>query len=261
MKKKKEKYIEYTGMFRNGTDYAVYHMRKANVVIGGLAGAVLGAAVVQIFFSLAGLMIAAVPVGLAAGILVYKNMLLNKRKNRLLMQFRDMLESVSSSIGSGRNVKDAFTGAYEDMKNQYGEEADIVAELQIIKSGLYNNINIEAMLQDFARRSHDENIQNFADVFSVANRRGGNIRQIIYETKNVINDKIMIEQEIQTLISGKKNELNIMMVLPLIVVSQTKAMQGDASGDVLFGFLVKMAALGMFAVAYVIGRKMMDIRV
>ena len=71
----------------------------------------------------------------------------------------------------------------------------------------------------------------------------------------------MIEQEIRTLISGKKNELNIMMVLPLIVVSQTKSMQGDASGDIIFSFLVKMAALVMFVIAYIVGRKMMDIRV
>lgn len=259
--KKKEKYIEYTGMFHNAADYAVYHMRKADVVIGGAAGALLSGVVVHIFFSMIVLTIISVPLGFFGGIFVYRGMLLNKRKNRLLMQFRDMLESVSSSLGSGRNVKDAFTGAYEDMRNQYGEDADIVKELQIIKSGLYNNINIEALLQDFAKRSHDENIQNFADVFSVANRRGGNIRQIIYETKNVINDKIMIEQEIRTLISGKKNELNIMMVLPLIVVSQTKSMQGNASGDIIFSFLVKMAALAMFVIAYIVGRRMMDIRV
>ena len=99
-------------------------------------------------------------------------------------------------------------------------QADIVKELDIILSGLESNVTAEVLLKDFAKRSHNENIQNFADVFSVANRTGGNIRQIVYETKNVINDKINVEQEIQTLISGKKNELNIMMVLPLIVVTQ-----------------------------------------
>lgn len=259
--KKKEKYVEYTGLFHNGTDYAVYHMTKTEMFLGGVAGAVIGAAVVQIFFNLPILTVISVPCGLVAGIIVYRHMLLNKRKNRLVMQFRDMLESVSSSLGSGRNIKDAFTGAYTDMQAQYGETAEIVNELKIIKSGMDNNINIEALLQDFAKRSHNENITNFADVFSVANRRGGNIRQIIFETKNVINDKIMIEQEIQTLISGKKNELNIMMVLPLIVVNQTRAMQGNTAEDILFGLVIKLVAFGMFVAAYIIGRKMMNIRV
>lgn len=258
---KKEKYTEYTGLFHNGIDYAVYHMKKADWIIGGVGGAFLCGIVLQIFFSIPLLSLVSVPVGFIVGIRVYRGRLLNKRKNRLVMQFRDMLEAVSSSLGSGRNVKDAFTGAYEDMKMQYGEDAEIVGELQIIQAGINNNINIEVLLQDFAKRSHDENIGNFADVFAVANRRGGNIRQIIYETKNVINDKIMIEQEIRTLISGKKNELNIMMVLPLIVVSQTKSMQASASGNLAFTFLIKMIALAMFVVAYIIGRKMMDIKV
>ena len=186
-------------------------------------------------------------------------MLLEKRSKKLILQFRDMLESISSSLGSGRNVSDAFGGAYQEMYAQYGEDASIVHELAIIQRGLSNNINIEALLQDFAKRSHNENVQNFADVFTVANRRGGNIRQIIFETKNVINEKIMVEQEIQTLISGKKNELNIMMVLPFIVVNQIKSMQ-SGSADMLT-FLVKLVAFAMFVIAYIVGQKMMKIEV
>jgi tight adherence protein B len=258
---KKEKYEEYNGLFHNGTDYAVYHMDRKEIVIGALAGGLAGGIVVMIFFGLWFLTILSIPLCAIAGIVIYKNMLLNKRRSRLVVQFRDMLESVSSSLGSGRNVKDAFIGAYTDMQAQFGENAEIVDELHIIKSGIASNINMEVLLQDFARRSHDENVQNFADVFSVANRRGGNIRQIIFETKDVISEKIMVEQDIQTVISGKKNELNIMMVLPLIVVNQTKAMQGGASEDIVFNLLVKLAAFAMFIAAYIIGRKMMKIEV
>lgn len=256
--KKKEKYEEYNGLFHNGIDYVVYHMTIPEVIIGGLTGAIGGAAVVQIFFGVLILTLIAVPFCFMAGIIIYRVILRDKRSNRLTMQFRDMLESISSSLGSGRNVKDAFAGAYDDMKAQYGENAEIVDELQLIQSGLNNNVNIEVLLQDFAKRSHIENIQNFADVFSVANRRGGNIRQIIFETKNVINDKIMIEQEIRTLISGKKNELHIMMVLPLIVVNQTRSMQ---SSNGTIAFLVKLIAFVMFVIAYLVGRRMMKIEV
>lgn len=259
--KKKEKYEEYNGLFHNAVDYDVYHMKFVEILTGALVGAVAGVVVFQIFFGLLPMTIISVPICAVVGIKVYKTMLLGKRKTRLTMQFRDMLETVSSSLGGGRNVKDAFSGAYSEMETQYGENAEIVNELQIIKSGLDNNLNIEVLLQDFAKRSHDENIQNFADVFEVANRRGGNIRQIIYETKNVINDKIVIEQDIQTLVSGKKNELNIMMVLPLIVVNQTKAMQGNTADDLAFSLLVKMIAFAMFVAAYIVGRKMMDIKV
>lgn len=258
---KKEKYGEYNGLFHNGTDYAVYHLNIKEIVIGALAGGIAGGVVVAIFFGYWVFTVISLPFCAVAGVLIYKHMLLNKRKSRLVVQFRDMLEAVSSSLGSGRNVKDAFLGAHGDMQAQFGENAEIVKELSIIKNGIASNITMEVLLQDFARRSHDENVQNFADVFSVANRRGGNIRQIIFETKNVISEKIMVEQDIQTVISGKKNELNIMMVLPLIVVNQVKAMQGNTPADFIFNFLVKLAAFAMFAAAYLIGRKMMKIEV
>lgn len=260
MKKKKE-YEEQNGIFRNGTDYAVYHISKKEIAVGGLIGALAGAGVIQIFFGLLPFTVIAIPICFCTGAYIYKNMQLNKRKRRLLLQFRDMLESVSSSVGSGRNVNDAFIGAYNDLYAQYGEGAEIVNELGIIKMGINNNISIEAMLQDFAKRSHEENIQNFADVFSVANRRGGNLRQIIFETKNVINDKIMVEQDIQTVISGKKNELNIMMLLPLIVVNQTKAFQNGGTQDMVFSLIIKLIAFAMFVAAYILGRHMMKIEV
>jgi len=257
---KKEKYEEYNGIFGNAIDYAVYHLTMRDMVLGALVGGIAGGVVVMIYFNLIWLAVIAIPVCAIAGIIVNKSIQLDKRSRKLTLQFRDMLESISSSLGSGRNVKDAFTGAYNDTLSQYGEEAFIVEELEIILKGMASNINIEDLLQDFAKRSHNENIQNFADVFAVANRRGGNLRQIIFETKNVINEKIMVEQDIQTVISGKKNELNIMMVLPLIIVNQLKGIQGSGD-DMMFTLLIKLVAFVMFIVAYIVGRKMMKIEV
>lgn len=258
---KKEKYEEYNGLFHNGIDYAVYHMKKKEVITGALAGGMAGGVVIMVFFGFWILALLSIPLCGIAGVAIYRKILLERRRRRLVIQFRDMLESVSTSLGSGRNVKDAFLGAYGEMQAQFGEKAEIVEELYIIKSGITSNVNMEVLLQDFAKRSHDENVRNFADVFSEANRRGGNIRKIIFETKNVISEKIIVEQDIQTVISGKKNELNIMMVLPLIIVNQTKAMQGSTSADAAFNLLVKLVAFCMFIAAYLIGRKMMKIEV
>ncbi|RHP00370.1 kinase [Firmicutes bacterium AF36-19BH] len=258
--KRKEKKEEYTGLFHNADDYGIYHMTAQQRILGFVVGMIAGAVVFQIFFGLWIFSILAAAGCGIVGILAYKSILHKKRNALLLLEFRDMLESISTSLGSGKNTTQAFSDARSDMKNQYGEQTDIVKELDIILSGLESNVTAEVLLKDFAKRSHNENIQNFADVFSVANRTGGNIRQIVYETKNVINDKINVEQEIQTLISGKKNELNIMMVLPLIVVTQVKSMQAsDTTGDMLFNFIVRLVALGMFVLAYIIGKRLMKI--
>lgn len=256
----RKKIEEYTGLFHNAADYGIYHMTVSERIIGFAVGAVTGLAVFQIFFALWMFSFAAACLTGIAGIMIYGRMLHQKRNALLLIQFRDMLESISTSLGGGKNTTQAFADARTDMMTQYGANADIVKELNIITAGLESNITAEVLLQDFAKRAHNENIQNFADVFLVANRMGGNVRQIVFETKNVINDKISVEQEIQTLISGKKNELNIMMVLPLIVVTQVKSMQGAATqADFIFNFAVRLLALGLFVLAYVIGQKMMRI--
>ena len=56
--------------------------------------------------------------------------LCEKRKKTLLMQFQDMLEGLTSSYSSGKNTNGAFSDAYGDMVQIYGENADIVRELK-----------------------------------------------------------------------------------------------------------------------------------
>lgn len=261
MSHNKEKYIEKKGIFGNAVDYRVYHMSIKEKLIGAIMYGAISFAAVQIFFGNMILScICAFIVGFF-GINIYKKTLNKKREENLIRQFRDMLEALSTSLGSGKNTTEAFIDVASDMVNQYGEGAYIVNELNHINLGIQNNIMLEALLKDFADRSHLEDIENFADVFMVANRTGGNIRDIVFETKNVISEKISTEFEIQTLISGKKNEMNIMIVLPFIVVSQIQGIQTQnvSKESLIITFVVKLIALAMIAGAYVLGKKIMDI--
>ncbi len=123
-----------------------------------------------------------------------------------------------------------------------------------------DNILIEDLLTDFGIRSDNEDIISFGDVFRVANRQGGNLKQIIYETKSIISQKIDIEMEIETVISGNKNELNIMMVMPLVIVTTTKGFINNGEFSVT-NFVVKIVALIMFVLAYLVGVKIMEVKV
>ena len=144
----------------------------------------------------------------------------------------------------------------------YGEDADIVKELQIIFSGLANNINIEVLLIDFANRSELDDVMSFANVFEVCNRQGGDLKRVVSDTREIINDKIEIEMEIETMLSGNKNELNIMMIMPVIVVLSLSSM-GTMTivSNSPVNLLVKVICLGIFGAAYLIGRKIVDIKI
>lgn len=255
---KKKEVVLKRGVFGNAIDYSVYIMNEREKVMGFLVGFLIGFIAIQIFFGhiIVSAVFAVIPA--FAGIKLNQMRLQEKRSDVLLMQFKDMLESLCTSLGSGKNTVDAFADSYNDLRNQFGEDAYIVEEVAILLTGLKNNYTIEQMLSDFADRSQIEDIQSFADVFEVTNRLGGNIVQIIDETRNIIIDKVNIQLEISTLISGKKNELNIMIVLPFVVVTQLGSFGEGAN---LIGILSRVLALAMFVGAYALGQKMIKIRI
>lgn len=262
-KKQKEVYEPKKGLTGHGDDYHVYEMsakERATAFALGFGGAFL---VIWLFFKIPFMALLS---GIAAGILIqpyYAVHLCAKRKKTLLMQFRDMLESLTSSFSSGKNTNGAFADAYGDMVQIYGEKADISQELKIILAGINSNINVEALLKNFAERSELTDVKSFADVFEVSVKQGGNIKDIIAATRDIISDKIEIEMEIGTLLAGNKNELNIMMIMPLIIIVSMEGMGSDMTitGNSLLNIFIKILSLGMFGAAYIMGKKITDIKI
>ena len=186
----------------------------------------------------------------------YRNYLKEKRMQNLLFQFRDMMESLSASYSAGKNTQGAFQDACADLISIYGEKADIVHELKLIVSGLYNGQNIDDMLANFALRSHLDDIESFATIFEVTNRYGGNLKKVVGETRQIINEKIETEMEIRTLLTANKNDLNIMILMPVILMLMLGGM-GDMSivQNTPVNVVIKLTALALFGGAYYMGRK------
>ena len=180
----------------------------------------------------------------------------------LLYQFRDMMESLSASYSAGKNTQGAFLDACGDLIGIYGEKADIVRELSLIVDGIYNGQNVEEMLSNFAARSHLDDIESFATIFEVTNRYGGDMRRVVGETREIINDKIETELEIQTLLTANKNDLNIMIIMPVLIMLMLNGM-GNMSivQNTPLNVCVKIGALALFGVAYYMGRKIVDIKI
>lgn len=261
--KKKEIYVPIESLVSGGADYHIYCMTVKDRITAGVLGAGIGALVSYLFFkSIILTIIASVTVAVLAQ-RIYRDSRLKKRKKELLLQFKDLLESLTSSYATGKNTLDSFKDAWSDLEQIYGAQADIITELAIIVTGMENNINIEDLLANFARRSGLDDIASFADVFRVSLRQGANIKDIIASTRDVINDKIEIEMEIQTIIAGNKNELNIMMIMPLAILISLGGMGSDmtAASNTPVNVVIKLIALSMFYLAYHLGRKFTNIKI
>lgn len=240
-------------------DYSKYNMMLKDKLLAFLIGFVLAAVVMHIFF---GYLIVDIIAGAIAGIVaqpIYRKSMINKNINKLTIQFKDMLDSLNSSVSAGNVMQRAFADAQTDMTFQHGADSFIVKELQTINNGIINGGTIEDMVMDLGRRSNVEDIVNFANVFKIAQRRGGNMKSIITETKNIICDKIEIEQEIHAVLNGTKNELNIMMIMPLVVVPMMSSFSQEGDNQML-NIMVKLFGIIVFIIAYIIGRKIVNIK-
>lgn len=260
-RKKEKQYVPLRGLMGDAVDYNIYQMNLREQLLGFLVGFVGGFVVMFIFFRV---WLFSVIAGAIVGIMFqkpFRQYLLIRRKRSLLLQFKDMLEALSASYSAGLNTQAAFEDAYQDLMNIYGNKADIVNEIKIITAGLRNNFIIEDLLFDFAQRSGLEDVESFANVFNVCNRQGANIRKIVSETRDIINDKIEIELEIQTMLSGNKNQLNIMMVMPLVIMLSLNSM-GNMSAVVNtpVNVVVKLGVLVLFGISYLMGRRIVDIK-
>lgn len=141
-----------------------------------------------------------------------------KRKTKLEDAFRETILSVASNLQAGFSVENSFLEAGKDIELLYGTESDMAFELRYLKQQLHTNQTLEMILLGLAERTQVEDIREFAFVFQIAKRTGGDLRQVIMNTANVIRDKGMVRQELETVLAEKKLEKTIMSFIPFCLI-------------------------------------------
>lgn len=278
MIKKKEKEQAYLLSPLNNPmpNYAVYVLsplestavRLISFVIGGLVGLVFygnlfmrdGIPTMATYISNT---IFFVIVGVCAVVFLmpmYKKSRKKKRADALKKQFRDMLESLAASFSSGSNVQMSFEAAAKDLKMQYSSKEYICMEMDEILAGIHQNVSIEEMLRNFGERSGNEDVESFADVFSVCYRKGGNMNSVIQRTHDVISDKMAVADEIETKLTSNKLQHNIMSIMPIAIVAMLRLTNRAFAENfaTLTGVLVNTMAIGIFVGAYIYGNKIVE---
>lgn len=193
-----------------------------------------------------------------------KKELAKKRRQELGIQFKDMILSVAANQKAGYSIENAFRESYRDMEMLYGTKALICTEIRHIMAGLDNNVVLERLLYDLGLRSHEPDIMQFADVFYIAKRSGGNMTDILAKTASVIGQKIETDKEIQLMISAKRMEQKIMNAVPFLIifyVSSTSRGFFDVLYHNLVGIAVMTVCLGFYGTAYRLSKKIVEIEV
>lgn len=150
-----------------------------------------------------------------------------RRKNQLLLQFRDFLYSLSGSFAAGRHMGEALEEAQRNLGDIYSgslmEEEIAAMSCRIRETG---QSELEA-LEDFAFRSGLTDVEDFAEVFGACRKTGGDMVSAAGKAAAVIGEKIGVEQEIRTIVSQKKLEGRIIMAMPVMVILFLQAASPD----------------------------------
>lgn len=284
MSKKKntqnEPLYEVSGTNRQMINYKVYKMSANEKSLYFILAFIVGAAVAYLFYGGIGkddygnptlltyildIVIMAL-VGFITSKLfmpIRKDQIIDARKKTLRKQFIDLLDSLATSISSGKNVPNAFVAAREDLLVQYQPDAYIVQEVDNIISGIQNNLDVGAMLLNFGERSGIQDIRTFGRVFETAYSKGANLKDVVRNSHLILSNKCEIEAEIETKVASSKNEQMIMIIMPIILVAMLKMSGGDFSQNFTtpMGIICTTIAIGAFVGAYFLGRKILKIEV
>ena len=146
--------------------------------------------------------------------------LIAKRKEELTLQFRQALHALSSAVGAGKSLENAFREIVSDLKLLYPDpQTYIVSEFELINRQVENGTPIEKAVMDFGLRSGVDDLIQFGNVLVTCKRSGGNLVSVIRRTADIIGDKLEIEQEISVMIAQKRFETKVLTIAPIAVVA------------------------------------------
>ena len=187
-----------------------------------------------------------------------------ERKRRLKNQFEDVLHGLQSAIKAGYSMEQAIRECKKEMIQIYGRQQEWVHELTYMENQMAVGQPIEYLWMDLGKRSHVEDIREFADIFMICRRSGGNLGKVLQKCEQILGEKLRTEQEIEVTIAGKKFEQTIMSLVPagMILYMQftSESFLGVLYHNVL-GVIVMSICLFLYIVSFRMGRKLVRIEV
>lgn len=192
-----------------------------------------------------------------------RKLLCRKRKDKLLLDFREFCISFSAQLAAGYSFENALAETIKELKKICGVKSDIIRELSVILEKIKLNIPIEKGMMDFAIRSQLDDIRLFSEVLGIGRRGGGDFISIVRTTTISISEKIEMDRDIQSMMSEKKFEQMIMNVIPLFMVIYIKLSSPELMNimyDTLLGRVIMTGCLIVYFAALIMGKKIMDIR-
>lgn len=243
------------------TDYRTYHLSLKEKIKYGWIGLGISSGIAILFYK--SLLAAFICSPFVLWFWKYQEKeLVKRRKWEFQQQFLQGIRALSAALNAGYSIENAFAEARKDLRLMYREDAFVVQEFSWIEQQLSLNRNVEEVLDEMAQRTAIEDVENFAEIFQTAKRTGGNLMKVIHQTEKNIGDRLEVQREMETLLSQKKLEANIMSIVPLgIIVYMWVSSPGflDVLYHNVFGVVFMSGVLGAYIAAYLLMKRIVNI--
>lgn len=242
-------------------DYRIYQFTPKERILAFLEGMLLNAVIALLFYDSFWAMIPGL-ILVALYLKEKKRQLARKRMHRLRIELKEFLNALIAALQTGRSMENAFAEGLKDTAEYLEEETVFVLEMKKICAGVSVGEPLEKLLSEFSRRSHLEELEYFAEVFSIGKRSGGNIIFIMKNTIRMIQERMDAEEEIYTVIADKQLEFYVMCIIPLAIIVYLRIGAGTLVsclyGNVT-GILVMTVCLCIYGGCYLYGKRLLEI--
>lgn len=201
------------------------------------------------------------------GILFYSHAVskVKEKEQRLQKeQLKELLIAMSNNLSAGYSLENAFITAGKELSALWGDKKAMSRTLMMFANRLSLGENFDQLFREFSLQLSEKEMLTFTHMIAHAKISGGDLVRLFKQQSWQFQEKQMVLEESMTLISGKKYEYQIMVLMPIAIILYMRISSIDIM-NVLYttvvGRVVMSIALILNIVAYYWGMKIVSIKV
>lgn len=196
---------------------------KAFRAISSITGKVLSAVVCLAICWLAGypyfkghLILHATAAALASSLFcwVLNGYLTRKRNLNRLEQFLWLLEYLGSRLAVGHTLENSLLKAASALETQMGSHRDLYKALSRLRKNLHSRLDLDRSLQQFSNQFKCADADKTMFLLSNLRIYGGRIETFIGSSRQMLQEQINIQKEVEAEQSQKYSEASVLSILP-----------------------------------------------
>ena len=179
-------------------------------------------------------------------------------------EFKEYMMLVSNALQAGYSLERAFKQSESEMIKLFAEGSVVLRYVHELNQKIAVNIQAERAFCEFASAIDLEEATSLSQILVFAKRSGGDYGKHIRNAAMKIEEKLLVQQEIDILTTEKKLELKVMSVMPLFILGYISITSKEFIAPLynnLAGVIVMTVCLLVYGLMIYLGKRVIKIDV